>query len=216
MDNLARRLEDDGAVLGARGTVVRKDGAAFVVATGDGEVVVRRAASCLLEPAAGDVVLVARSGGAAWILAVLERDAARAAELSVEGDLRLRTPRGKIALVAQEGVDVISAGPTRIVSNGVELKTTTATVLCEGLDYVGGWVKAEVERAKLLAESLDQVVDRFSQRVKRSYRSVEELDQKHAGAVHHRVDKTMRVHAHDTALTADGLVKIDGKQIHVG
>jgi hypothetical protein len=217
MDNLARRLEGGGAVLGTKGTVIRKEGSSFAVALADGgEVAVRRAASCLLEPSPGDAVLVGAAADEAWILAVLDRDAARAAELTVDGDLRLRTARGKIALVAQHGVDLISAGPTKVVTNGVELKTTTASVLCEGLDFVGGWVTAEVERAKLLAESLDQVVDRFSQRVKRSFRSVEELDQKQAGAVHHRVERTMRVHAHDTAMTADGLVKIDGKQIHVG
>ena len=33
---------------------------------------------------------------------------------------------------------------------------------------------------------------------------------------HTRVDKTMRLHANDAAITADGIVKLDGKQIHVG
>ena len=217
MDNLARRLDGDGTIMGLEGTVETRQGRTFVVTTSRGRLDATRAASCLLDPQEGDTVLVGHSdSGASWLLAVLERDSARSAEISVEGDLRLRTARGKVAIVAQEGIEMISAATTTIVSNRVELRATTANVLVEGMEFVGGWVKAEVDRAKLYAQSLDQVLDRFSQRVKRSYRSVEDLDQLQAGSVHHRVEKTMRVHAHDTAITADGLVKIDGKQIHVG
>ncbi len=217
MDNLARRLSgDSGEAIGIEGTVERRDGASFTVATASGPVAARRAASCLLDPNDGDTVLVARSDRGAWIVAVLERDASRSAELSVDGDLRIRTARGKIALVAQEGIDVISAATTKIVSTGLEVRTNKANVLVDSLELVGTFVKAEVGRAKLFAESLDHVLDRFSQKVKRSYRHVQDLDQVHAGSMHHRVEKTMRVHAHDSAITADGLVKIDGKQIHVG
>ncbi len=221
MDNLARRLSgengESGEVTGIEGTVERRDGAAFTVQTASGPVAARRAASCLLEPNDGDTVLLARTDrGAYWIFTVLERDASRSAEISVDGDLRLRTARGKIALVAQEGVEIISAATTKIVSSGIDVRSTKMNVVVEGLELVGTYVKAEVGRAKLFAESLDHVLDRFSQKVKRSYRHVEDLDQVQAGSMHHRVEKTLRVHAHDTALTADGLVKIDGKQIHVG
>lgn len=217
MDNLARELDGDGdEVLGVKGTVAGKESGRVLVTTARGRVSARRAASCLLDPGEGDTVLVGRVDGDAWVLAVLDRDTSRSAEISVEGDLRLRAARGKVAIVAQEGIDLISAGTTKIVSNGLELRTNTAHVLVEGLDFVGGWVKAEVDRAKLYAQSLDQVLDRFSQRVKSSYRRVEEMDQLQAGSAHHRIEKTLRVHSHDTALTADGLVKIDGKQIHVG
>jgi hypothetical protein len=111
---------------------------------------------------------------------------------------------------------MISSGTTSLVSNQVEVRARTASVLVEGLELFGGWMRTEVDKVKVLAQSLDQVVDRFSQRAKRSYREVSDFDQVKAGSSHHRVEKTMRMHAGDVAMTADGIVKMDGKQIHVG
>lgn len=222
MDNLARDLSDrpgsggTDEVIGTRGTVVRREGATLTVETSRGLVTARRAAGCLLDPAPGDEVLVGRSGEDAWVVVVLDRDPARSTEIAVEGDLRLRSSRGKVAVVGQAGVDLISAGPTKLLSNTLEVRSVTANVVVEGIDLVGGWFRAELDRARLAAKSLDQVLDRFSQRVRRSYRRVEDIDQLQAGTVHHRVEKTLRVHAHDAAVTADGIVKLDGKQIHVG
>lgn len=207
---------DRDEVLGTRGTVVRREAGAVSVQTARGVITARRAAGCLLDPAPGDAVLVATSSEEAWVVVVLDRDPERSTEIAVEGDLRLRSSRGKVAVVGQEGVDVISAGTTRILSNQLEVRGVTANVMIEGIDVVGGWVRTEVDRARLVAKSLEQVLDRFSQRVRRSYRRVEDIDHLQAGTVHHRVEKTLRVHAHDAAVTADGIVKLDGKQIHVG
>lgn len=217
MDNLARkRAEQRDEVLGRHGTVTAKSAGRLTVGVGGDEIAARRAAGCLLEPGVGDTVLVGSSNGEHWVLTVLDRDPARSSEISVEGDLRLRTAHGKIAIVAQDGIDLISPGTTSVVSNQVEVRTRTASVLAEGLELFGGWMRTEVDKVKLLAQSLDQVVDRFSQRAKRSYREVSDFDQVKAGSSHHRVDKTMRMHAGDVAMTADGIVKMDGKQIHVG
>lgn len=216
MSNLAREIERRGEVLGTRGRVVGKDAGVVRVRTAGGEIVARRAAGCLLDPTPGDEVLVGSTDGDAWVLVVLDRDPERSTEIAVEGDLRLRSSRGKVAVVGQEGVDLISAGTTKVVSSSIEVRSLAASVVVEGLDVVSGWVRAEVDKARVVAKSLDQVLDRFSQRVRRSYRHVEDIDQLQAGTVHHRVEKTMRIHANDAALTADGIVKLDGKQIHVG
>jgi hypothetical protein len=216
MNNLARELRPEGEVLGARGTVERREATAYRVRTSDGSILARRAAGCLLDPAPGDVVLVGAAGEEAWILVVLERDPARSTEIAVEGDLRLRSSRGKVAVVGQEGVDLISAGATKLVSRTVEVRSTSASVVVEGIELVGGWVRAEVDRARVVAQSLEHVLDRFTQRVRRSYRKIEDIEQVQAGTIHQRVEKTMRMHAGDAAVTADGIVKVDGKQIHVG
>lgn len=212
----------EDAFVQVSGALVRKDGAAYVVATARGEVRAKRAATCLLEPHEGARVLVAVTSDAtttpeAFILAILEVvEPGRSAEISVDGGLRLRAAHGKIAVVAQEGIELLSAGATRVVSNQVEVKTRSARIVAEGIEYASTWVKGEVERAKVVAKSLEQLVDRFSLRAKRSYRRIEETDQLEAGAVHQRVESTLHAHAKNTAITADGLVKIDGKEIHVG
>lgn len=221
MNNLAQKLghiteEIEDTFVQVSGRLVSKDGAAYVVATTRGDVRAKRAATCLLEPHEGARVLLAWSEREAFILAILELDAGRSAEIAVDGDLRLRAQRGKIAIVAQEGIELLSAASTRVVSNEVEVKTRSAKLVAEGIEYAGAWVKGEVERAKVYAKSLEQVVERFSLRAKRSFRRVEEMDQLQAGSVHQRVASTMHAHAKNTAITSDGLVKIDGKEIHVG
>lgn len=229
MDNLARKTAEQHGealcrhdvpgrrdVLGSQGTVVRKEGRELGVAVGDLELVARRAAGCLLDPAVGDTVLVGSSSHEHWVLTVLEHDASLSSEISVDGDLRLRTAHGKVAIVAQDGIELISPGTTSVVSNQVEVRARTVNALVEGVELVGGWMRTEIDKVKLFARSLDQVVDRFSQRSKRSYREVTDFDQLKAGSAHHRIDKTMRTHAGDVAITADGIVKMDGKQIHVG
>jgi len=191
MSNVARKLETrDDEVLGRRGTVVGKQGAGFRVAVDSGEILARKATGCLLEPIDDDVVLVGSVGDDAWIVTVLQRDRECSSEISVDGDLRLRTAHGKVAIVAQEGIDLISTGKTSVISTEIEVK--------------------------VVAKSLDQVVERFSQRSKRSFREVSDFDQVKAGTMHHKIEKTLRVHAGDAAITADGVVKMDGKQIHVG
>lgn len=218
MDELARkRAERNGRVLGSLGRVAERlgDGALLVSLEGRSTRAIR-AAGCLLEPVEGDRVLVGEHEGEAWVLTVIERDPTRSAEISVPGDLRLRAPRGKVAIVAQEGIDLLTAGTTSVVSNELELRARLASAAVDGAEIVGGWIRTEVERVRLVAKSLDQLVERFAQRSKRSYREVTELDQQRAAAAHHRVDKTLRTHAGEVAMTADGIVKIDGSQIHVG
>jgi hypothetical protein len=216
MSNVARKLESRDEVLGRRGTVVAKDGAAFRVVSAGVEVLARKATGCLLEPIDEDVVLLATSGDDTWILTVLQRDREHSSEIAVDGDLRLRTAHGKVAIVAQDGIDLISTGTTSIVSNEIDVRARTVSALVEGAELVGGWLRSEVERVKVVAKSLDQVVERFSQRSKRSYREVSDFDQVKAGTMHHKIEKTLRVHAGEAAITADGIVKMDGQQIHVG
>ena len=217
MSNVARKLETrDDEVLGRRGTVVGKQGAGFRVAVDSGEILARKATGCLLEPIDDDVVLVGSVGDDAWIVTVLQRDRECSSEISVDGDLRLRTAHGKVAIVAQEGIDLISTGKTSVISTEIEVRARTVSALVEGAELIGGWLRSEVDKVKVVAKSLDQVVERFSQRSKRSFREVSDFDQVKAGTMHHKIEKTLRVHAGDAAITADGVVKMDGKQIHVG
>lgn len=198
------------------GELVRRDGALYVVSTSRGELRAKRAATCLLEPHEGARVLLALGADEAFILAILEGAPSRSTEISVEGDLRLRAPKGKIALVAQEGVDLLSAGTTRVVSNELEVRSQRARLVSEGMEYAGAWIKGEVDKARVYARSLEQVVERWSLKAKRTFRRVEDIEQVEAGSIHQRVENTLHTHAKNTALTSDGLVKIDGKEIHVG
>jgi len=68
----------------------------------------------------------------------------------------------------------------------------------------------------VLGRFFDSVVERLSQRVRRSYRKVEELEQVHAQQLDYVATKNVSVRGHNTLLTAEELVKLDGEQVHLG
>ena len=219
MKNLARKLDPrvSNTVTSERATVVRVEGAELVVrAVGHAEWRARRAVSCLVAPVAGDLVLVASAGdGAAWVLAVLERTEGAPGELAWDGDLKVGAS-GRVSIAAQEGVEIASGKHVRVVGASLDVSAAEGNVVVERLAYVGTRVLAEVERVKLLARSVDSVLDRLSQRVKRSYRTVEEIDRVKAKAIDYEAEATIRLHAENTVVTSDGLVRVDGDQIHLG
>src|SRR5262249_10587279 len=155
-------------------TVARLDGERFVVRTDSGEYGAKRAVSCLVEPIAGDFVLVAaHASGSSWVLAVLERETGAATTVSVAGDMNLRLKQGKFTVAAQEGVALVSGKDVNVVSTSVQVNAVEGQIALRRLSFVGNFVRAEIEKVKLVAQSLDSVLERFSQKVKRSYRTVE-------------------------------------------
>jgi hypothetical protein len=216
MDNLARKLDIDDAAEEA-GTVVSADERGLLVRTGRGDYRARRATSCLLAPAAGDLVLVCTlSSGACYVLAVLEREEGAPGAIAYDGDLRVTLPRGRLDLAAQDGVGVTTGKDVSVVAGGVDVKAVRGSLLVQGLSLISGLLVAEVEKAKVVAGAIDSALDRLSQRVKRSYRFVEELDQVKAQQIDYAAKGVMRLHAGNTLMSAEELVKLDGEQIHVG
>lgn len=216
MRNLAKK-QQRREVFQELGAVIRTDGSAFIVETDSGELSAKRAASCLLEPAPGDVVLVAVAGAnQAYVLAVLEREEGAPGRIRLEGDLDVELRRGRFQVTADEGVGLASAKDVSIVSSGVSLRAITGEVALKSLSFLSDIVRAEVDRTKLLLGSLDSVMDRLSQRVKRAHRVVEESDHLRAERVDYSAKETMSLHGGNTLVTAEELVKLDGEQIHVG
>jgi len=179
----------------------------------------RRGVSCLVAPGLGDTVLVALAAdGRCWVLAVLERPGRQDAkvELSVDGDLDIRSVTGRLGLAAAKGMSLVSGREVAVVSGRVEVNAVEGSVVVERLRLLGGLLQTEVDRVKTMAKSVDVVLERFSQRVKRSYRQVEELDQLRAERIDHAASGTMSLQADNALVTARKLAKIDGEQVHLG
>lgn len=217
MRNTAQSIETRGAATQEAGSVARVDGDTFVVRTAEGERRARRAVSCLVEPEAGDLVLVAAVEGAgAWVLAVLEREAGAATRIVSDGDMELRVDRGRFSVVSREGVDLATAGDMNLAATTLDLHADEARVATGALSYLGATVKAEVERVKVFAVHCDQMFERLSQRVRRSYRTVSELDQLRAEQIDYAAKENLSLRGENTLVTAKELVKVDGEQIHLG
>jgi hypothetical protein len=218
MRNLARKQQRDPEVSQTLGTVVRAEGGALVVETETREVRAKRAASCLLDPVPGDVVLVAAADhdGPAYVLAVLEREAGTPGDIVADGDLAIRLPSGSLSLVAADGVQIVSSKEVGVVSGAIRLNAVDGSVALERLSFVGKLLRAEIGKAKVFGETLDSVLERVSQRVKRSYRIVEEHDHVRAEQIDYAAKKRLGLHGETALITAETLAKVEGDQIHLG
>lgn len=210
MDSLARKIEVR-AVFQQYGEIAAIDGEGCTVRTPLADVSARRAASCLLVPAVGDRVLLAvEDGGDAFVLAVLEQRDPAAATVAVEGDLTLRSLRGKVTVAAQEGIDLVTAAALQVAA------ATAEVTVSDALTLLGGAVRAEVGKIKLVASTFDSFLERFSQTAKRSYRVIEEIDHVKAAHLDYEASANAHIRAKNALVTAQDLVKLDGAQIHIG
>jgi hypothetical protein len=175
----------------------------WVVRSEDGTFPVQRAASCLLDPQLGDTVLVAgRQVGSLFVLAVLERSEGSTSSISAEGDLRIELRSGRFTVAATEGVDLVSATEVSLVSDRIEARAR------EGVFAIG--------TVRAVGTALDAVYDRLSQKVQIAFRRVVKLDRLRAGQIDYAADEMVRIHSENTVVTSEGLVKMDGKQVHIG
>lgn len=182
------------------GKVTLHEGATFGVALDEGgEVVARRAASCLLAPDVGDRVLIAPLDDEPFLLAVLERQGDTEARLTLEGDATLET-----------------SGKLGIRSAALEVHTGPATLFAQRLDAAAVSAKATFGKLGVMAKRYERVADSVIERAKRAYRFVEEMDQLRSGHLDYRAEKTAQVKGETTVVTARAIMKIDGESVHIG
>lgn len=175
----------------------------------------RRAASCLLAPSAGDIVLVARTGGRAYVLAVLERESDERA-IEVEGDLHLCSRGGAITIEAEDDLRLRARGALGIAGRTLTLAAEQASWVAGSVRVLSEHLSLESTRMKQVASLSEVVVESVKETLGRAYRSIREGEYVEAGSMTLSVKNLLRSHADTAIVTADKLVKLDGDQIHLG
>ncbi|WP_198369229.1 DUF3540 domain-containing protein [Roseomonas rosulenta] len=180
--------------------ILGPEGEGFALLLGGQRACARRAFSCLVEPAPGDLVLVAVAGGERYILAVLER----------RGDAPLCLPLA-------EGAS-ITATPGRIdVATGTfALQADAAQVAATKLGVLAGRTDVRLGAVRLVAEAIESMAERVIGRFRRSYRFVEEGEHLRARDIDHRASGHLHLRGDTTAVQAKALVKVQSAQIHLG
>lgn len=174
-----------------------------------------KAASCLLKPELGDLVLIQHLEGKVWVLAVLEQKQAQQSVLAVEGNLTLQAAQGDIALQAnnihQHAVEKLGQSAQQIqrlseqeVSISKSYKQTTEDA------------QLQFETASCQGKTATMKVGTFVQNAKQCIRQIKELDKLTAGNVLQTVRHTFSTQAKTTISTASGEMRIDAKRIHMG
>lgn len=222
IDSIGVRAENtDAPALGAAATqtiglVLAVEGAALRVRSGTVEVDALRAASCLLEPGAGDEVLLVHHHRGCHVLAVLTRGSDAPSRLSLEGDVQIATPSGGLELCARDAVKLTTGGETTIQSGALRVAAKDANVTFDALRYVGGALSAEIDKVKTVAKSVESTAQRLVQRLDRAYRFIAKSEVVKAQYVQFDTQSAFHVKAETTVLTSASLTKVDGAQIHLG
>jgi len=212
-DNLARQMTHATQEVA---TVVGVSGRSLRVRSPLGEVEARRAASCLIEPALGDEVLVVHHDRGSHVLAVLERDDDVPVRLAADGDLEIAAPAGRVSMSARDGVDLLTPGDAVVAAGELRVSAQSGEMAIGALTYLGDRLTAQIDRVKTVAQSAEQIAGRWVQRLDRAYRFIAHSEAVRAEYLEFEARAAFHVKAETTMVSSGGLTKIDGSQIHLG
>lgn len=177
----------------------------------------RRAASCLLLPEPGDTVMVAGPhDDALYLIAVVAQADSSQTTLAVDGDLRLQSRHGGIAIRGAGAIELQSDTAVASRSPQWTLAAERAQCTVSELDYQGAEVRFSVLVSRFVGRACEVVLDRLHLLTRSSFRITEEVEQVRAGQIDMQASRTLRLHAKNTLVTSKELVKVDAEQIHMG
>lgn len=198
------------------GTVRGCDSGRHRVQTEFGDLDAGRAASCLLVPEDGDVVLV--SGPrieSVWIIAVLERHGVGPARLDIEGDASL-SAGGSLRLDAGADLGLKAGRCVGLQGEELEIHAVRGRSVIDSFEAFGRELAASVSRLRLTGGLFEVMAERLTSFLGHSVRTVEGVDQARSGVVDYRAEKSMSLRGRDLIATAENLVRVDGSQINIG
>lgn len=188
------------------------------------------APSCLLQPEIGDVVLLClapempstavRNGTHALpcrqhILAVLSRVDAAQSSVMLPGGVRFATQAGSLRVEGHE-IELAASAALKARTPQLTIEAVRGDLRFGHANASAGSITACIGELQLFARKLATQVDRLLLKARNSFRTVAELDDLHAGRTRWEVDGHAQLHARQTTLLAEGVVKIDGQRIDLG
>ncbi|WP_253278248.1 DUF3540 domain-containing protein [Variovorax paradoxus] len=167
-----------------------------------------RAASCLLEPAAGDSVACLRiAPDEVWIMAVLQRE---------EGTPNVVSCPGHMRIAVKDGALELEAARVGLKSDALDIATQTARVATDTADIVGRELGVIATRMKLVGSMLSSVMDRVQHFSKSYLRTTDGIDRVAATHVECEAQQLLRLEGEHTLVNGRELIKARGAQIHFG
>ena len=218
MDNLAEKKRYAPPVL-EYGVVASAREKAFFVLTELGSHEAVTAIGCVIKPEKDDVVLLSVNGEEqTYILSVLERPGGSHPEtiLQFDGPVHLDVRGGGLRLTTDEALSFASREKMMLASPKLEVDTNEGIVRIEKMSFFGKFLLSHIEKMKVVADAMDSVFRRVVQRMTSSYRYVEEHEEIHSASTRMLVDGTLTMQTKNTMHSAEGHIKIDAEQIHLG
>ena len=179
----------------------------FTVESAGGVLEARRAVSCLLEPAIGDMVACLQNGpDEVWIIAVLEREEGVAHTLRCDGPTRIVTDQAL----------TIESKTMRLHSEELAVEAVRAEIAADSAQLVGSELRVIGAKMKLIGSLLSTVFDRATHFSKHCLRTTEGVDRVQATHIEQEAGQLLRLSGEHTLINGEKLVKTRGGQIHFG
>ena len=180
-----------------------------------GSFTARRAASCLLQPGAGDTVLAADLADGTWILAVLVRGGSPAV-IPLPADSTLRVAQGSLQLSVPDELTLAAGRQLTAIAPEVSLQAARAGITLGALQFAAGLVEATVDHIKTATEFLDTVAQRVRLKAVSVHREVEDLEHLKAGQLFYSIKNVLNMRGKHAVVSAQSEVRVDGERIHLG
>lgn len=205
------------AVQSRVGRVAASTARGLRIELGDTQVLAKQAASCLIRPFRNDQVLVAGLDDGRWyVLSILERADESSTVLELRGSASVTSDDGSLRLSGKDAVEIQSPNRVSVSTDRVSVRARGAELLLDGLEYLGKRVTLDIAGVSSRIGTLETTANRISQWARQVHRTVEGTERLRAGQLDFRARKHLRMQAKNAVLTALSLVKVDGKQIHMG
>lgn len=168
---------------------------------------------CLIEPQAGDRVLVSRQRGERFVIAVLAREQQQCT-IRVPGDLAIESDR--LTLRGRTRLDASGHSQLGLWSPKVSVTGSRTELTSDTVSLTGDEAQVTTRRARLSTSALDVCADRIVQAARQVMRRVEDVEVLHMGSLIQRIRETLISRSKRTSVTARHDVHIDGERIHMG
>jgi len=201
------------------GRVAHAGEADYIVLTETGFRQAVAAVSCIVRPEKDDLVLLSSDDGdRAFILSVLERkDGGRdTGTLQLHGQVNMDVRGGGFRLTADEDLSFVSQEKVAMASPEIEIDAGEGRIRIEKMSYAGRLLRTHIEKIKVVADAVDTIFRRAVARMTTSYRYIEEHEEIQSASTRMLVDGTLTMQTKNTMHTAEGHIKIDAEQIHLG
>lgn len=186
----------------------RSDRGALVVTSGELRLQAKRAASCLLAPAAGDSVACLRiAPDEVWIMGVLQREEGTPNVVGCPGQMRIAVDGGALELVAAH--IALKSDELDIATQKTRVATDSAEVVGRQLSFIGTQIK-------VVGSMLSSVMDRVQHFSKSYLRTTDGMDRVAATHVECEAQQLLRLEGEHTLVNGRELIKARGAQIHFG
>lgn len=187
--------------------------AGLIVHSPTGVATAKTAVGCLVEPTAGDRVLLTRSSEECFVLTVLARTQGQR-RINIAGDLSITAER--LYMQGRQEVDIEGGERLQMRSSRLAVVSGEAEVYGRRVSVSGDEGHAHFQHTRLVASAIEIVSDRIAQCARQIVRRVEEVETLQVGNLVQRVRENLLVRSKRTSMTASKDVHIDGERIHMG